>query len=412
MTLGPHRLRPVAFTLLLFACCNQAAAQEYPAFDVNAYGTLSAVHSTEERADFIGSSAQVEGAGVSKDLAFGVDSRLGLQLTAVVTPKLSAVVQAVSEQQYDNSYSPAIEWANLKYAFTPDFSLRVGRIVLPTFMVSDYRKVAYANHWVRPPLEVYNMVPVTNSDGIDASYRLQFGDVTNTVEGFAGQRDVRLASGKFEAREIRGFVDTLEFGAAQLRLGYLRSDVTGRPVNTLFGLFRQFGAQGNAIAERYDLDHTPIETIVLGGRYDPGNWFAMAEWVRTTSASLVGTDRGWYVTGGYRHGQLTPYATYSRKTSVEDFARERGLNLTGLPPALRGLGTVLNAQLADLLQSNDSATLALGMRWDFADAFSATLQFDHVRMDAGSHGMLGNIQPTLAPGGSFNVITAAISFVY
>jgi hypothetical protein len=37
---------------------------------------------------------------------------------------------------------------------------------------------------VRPPLEVYNMMPVSTNDGMDASYRSHFGNVTHTITGF------------------------------------------------------------------------------------------------------------------------------------------------------------------------------------------------------------------------------------
>jgi hypothetical protein len=410
MTIHQHRLARLCAALLLFSGAGYAADDSYPNVDFNAYGTLSAVHSTEEDADFVTALSQAEGAGFSNDIALGVDSRVGVQMTTTFTSKLSAVIQVVSEQQYDNSYSPTVEWANLKYDVTPDFSLRAGRIVLPTFMTSDYRKVGYANHWVRPPVEVYYLLPVTNNDGVDVSYRLHLRGLTNTLLAFAGNKDAELPTGKVEGRGSRGFINTLEFGDAELRLGYIRSSLTSDSINSFFALFRQFGAQGNAIADRYDLDDKSIDTIVVGGRYDPGNWFTMAEWVRGTSPSFIGTNRAWYVSGGYRHGQLTPYATYSRRTSLANFTRERGLDLTGLPPAMQGFGAGINAGLFGFLQSPDSATLGVGARWDFAENLSATLQLDHVRTD--SHGLLANVQPGRGAGDSFNVITAAFSFVY
>ena len=60
-------------------------------------------------------------------------------------------------------------------------------MVLPTFLVSDSRKVGYGNPWVRPPVEVYSLNPITTLDGVDASYRLHLGEVTNTLQADYGR---------------------------------------------------------------------------------------------------------------------------------------------------------------------------------------------------------------------------------
>src|SRR5688500_16146113 len=165
-----YRPAVVPTFLFLLSSTTFAAESSYPSFAVNGYSTLGAVHSSEDKADFKDTLVQPDGAGYTHDWAFGVDSRAALQVTASFTEKLSAVVQVISEQHYDGSYTPTVEWANIKYDVTPDFSLRVGRIVLPVFMGSDYRKVGYANPWVRPPIEVYGHLPLSNNEGVDASY--------------------------------------------------------------------------------------------------------------------------------------------------------------------------------------------------------------------------------------------------
>jgi hypothetical protein len=67
------------------------------------------------------------GAGYSHDWSPDVDSLIGAQVIANFTPKLSAMLQVISEQNYDNTYTPHVEWANIKYELTPDASIRVGR---------------------------------------------------------------------------------------------------------------------------------------------------------------------------------------------------------------------------------------------------------------------------------------------
>src|ERR1022692_3922821 len=155
-----------------------ARAQEPagPIFRFNAFGTLGIVHSSEDQADFTSSVFKPAGAGHSHDWSADVDTIIAGQLTAQLTPRISAMLQVVSQQRYDDTYRPGVEWANIKYTVTPDFTVRAGRSVMPSFLVSDDRKVGYALPWVRPPVEVYWLGPVTANDGIDASYRLQWGD--------------------------------------------------------------------------------------------------------------------------------------------------------------------------------------------------------------------------------------------
>ena len=106
-------------------------------FSFSGFGTLGVVHSAEKNADFVGNSFQPSGAGFSRAWSADVDSRLGAQVTANFTTQITAVVQVISEQRFDNTYTPHVEWANVKYRFTPDLYIRVGRIALPSFLVSD-----------------------------------------------------------------------------------------------------------------------------------------------------------------------------------------------------------------------------------------------------------------------------------
>ena len=52
--------------------------------------------------------------------------------------------------------------------------MRVGRVGLPVFMISDYRNVGYANTMLRPPAEMYSQVPINSIDGVDAHLAAEF----------------------------------------------------------------------------------------------------------------------------------------------------------------------------------------------------------------------------------------------
>jgi hypothetical protein len=395
-----------------YAASNAASAS---IFTFSGFGTLGVVHSSETEADFTNSTFKPNGAGFTRAWSPDVDSRLGAQVIANVSPQLSAVVQVISEQLYDNTYRPHVEWANIKYQFTPDLSVRVGRTVLSSFMFSDTRNVGYANPWVRPPVEVYSLVPVSNSDGVDASYKVRVGDFVHTIVGSFGKTDPGLppsqGSGAGHARALWLVSDTIEYGAATAHITYQNVHLTIPGLNRFFDAFRQFGPQGIALANEYDQDDKRVSFIGVGTIYDPGRWFALGEWGHDNFHSVLGSSTAWYVSGGYRLAKLTPYLTYS-KVSVNSNTSDPGLTLSTLPPFLVGPATGLNAALnATLAGIADQRTMSVGARWDFMKNVAFKVQYDHTRIGAGSSGTLINIQPGFALGATLNLFSVAIDFV-
>jgi hypothetical protein len=410
-----YKLTPIA--LLALALYSAGARADDPGtsmFSFGGFGTLGVVHSSENQADFTSSTIRPNGAGHSHAWSADVDSLIAAQVTANLNPQLSAVLQVVSEQNYDNTYRPQVEWANIKYQFTPDISIRAGRIVLPAFLVSDYRKVGYANPWVRPPTEVYSLIPISSSDGVDASYRVYVGEFINTVQGTYGQSEPKLPAGggTAKAKNAWGISDTAEYGAATVHITYHRTNLTLESFKPLFDGFRQFGPEGNAIADKYDSNNKPFAFIGLGAMYDPGGWFVMAEWGATDSHSVIGKRAAWYASGGYRLGKFTPYLTYAQ-AKAESNTSDPGLTLSALPPFLAGPAAALNGGLNVSLGTVPvQKTISIGGRWDFAKNAALKLQFDQTRIGAGSPGTLIDIQPGFQPGGKVNVFSATIDFVF
>lgn len=398
----------------LHAAVARADEAEKSIFSLSGFGTLGLVHSSERQADFTSSSTKPNGAGFSRDWSADVDSRIGAQVTGVFSPRLTAVLQVISEQNYDNSYRPHVEWANIKYQFTPDFSARVGRTVLPSFLVSDFRKVGYANPWVRPPVEVYGLVPIGSSDGVDASYRLRVGALSNTVQGFYGSTAPKFPAGggTANAKNAWGLAYSGEIGAATVHASYQRADLTLASFKPLFDGFRQFGAEGIALADKYDTNHKPFSFIGLGAMYDPGRWFMMGEWGFTDANSILGRKSAWYTSAGYRYGKFTPYVTYA-SAKAESNTSDPGLTLGALPAFLVAPASALNAGLnAGLGAIAVQRTISAGTRWDFAKSAAFKAQFDHTRIGAGSAGTLVNIQPGFQPGGKLNVFSVTVDFVF
>jgi hypothetical protein len=182
--------------------------------------------------------------------------------------------------------------------------------------------------------------------------------------------------------------------------------------SALFDGFRQFGAQGAALAGRYDPRDRNISFVALGAAYDPGEWFMMAEWGRSNLHSVFGKRTVAYATGGYRIREVTPYLTFAH-TRANSNRSDPGLTLSALPPELvapaAALNTALNAALGAIaVQQSVSA----GARWDLIDSVALKLQYDHMNLGAGSPGVLGNVQPDFQTGGNVHLFSATVDFVW
>jgi hypothetical protein len=387
-------------------------------FSFGGFGTLGVVHSDQPLADFTASPFESMGAGHTHAWSPAVDSLLGAQVSAKFTDRLSAVLQVMAEQNADSSFSPHVEWANIKYQFTPDLSVRVGRTALGVFLINDLSNIGFAYPWVRPPIEVYNLVAVTNNDGIGFSYRVAAAGGSNTIDGSLGYAHYDYAipnthaTGTADATQQFTLVDTYQRGSATLRLTYGQAHLTIPSFDPLFDAFREFGPQGIGIADRYEVNDRLIAFYGLSASYEPGDWFAMAEWGRVNTHSVLGETTGWYVSSGYRFGVVTPYTTYAQ-IRPNTSTRDPGLDLSALPPSLAAPAAALNAGLnASLATVASQRTVSLGARFDVRRNVDLKLQWDRINLGANSQGWLTNLQPGFRPGSSLTLVTLNLDFVF
>ena len=426
--------RPLFFILMIMACGlsgYQAVAIDdvYPSYSFNGFATLGAVYSDEDQADFVSSwLLQPNGAGHTSDWHAGVDTKLGGQLDIQFNPAFSAVLQVVVQRQEDNAWTPEIEWANIKYQFNDNLSLRLGRTVLQTFMVSDTRLVGYANPWIRGPQEVYQLNPLTNFDGLDLTYSQEFDSGRNIMQLNIGQsnRDI-IRDGQIRARNGLVLINTFEVDFATLRLMYMRAklDLSIEQSDLAFDAYATLGealslipgqeanaAQARAISTRYLVEDAPTELYSVGIKLEPGNWLLMGEWGRVTETGALASVTAGYTTLAYHFAELMPFLTLAEVNG--DTPNEPGLSTTGMPPPLATEVNQLNQGLNTLLSQASAAqkSITAGIRWDFHPGAALKLQYQHIDIDKQSPGRLGNVQPGFSPGGTVNVFSTAIDLVF
>lgn len=393
---------------LVGAVPGSAQGADQDMFKFSGFGTFAAVHSSEKNADFTTNFSQPKGPGFTRSTDLGLDSRLGLQVDLRFTERFSAVVQAIAERRYDDSYDPYLNMAHLKFQALPGLAFRAGRIPYSAYLISDYQKVGYATPWARPPVEVYQFNPITFVDGVDLTWQATAGPVAFSGQVLGGSTMARVPSAagdaKFKGDSLGSASVAAAYGSATFRVFYLQMkgsfdssavDGPAGPYALLRTLPPAFG--GNpALADQYQIKKDRITYISLGYNYDPGDWFVMAEAARTggDENQLLHTTAG-YVTGGYRFGAWTPYLTAGWKTTDSPTSHAN---------------PIVNAIVSG--QDHAQNSVAVGLRWDFYKNLAAKAQFDRVKNATGSYGALVNIHPGFKTGETYNLATLALDFVF
>ena len=363
----------------IFACVTNAEAAEtdQPKFTFDGFGSLGVSHSSMHSGDYVLDSSIPKGTSLSEDWSSGNDSRIAVHLAANLTPNVSAVLQIVSEYHTPNTYQPEVEWANVKYAFTPDVYIRAGRIALPTFLNSDTRDVGYTYVWIHPPLELYRQLPISHSDGVDAMYRVQIGESVNSIKAILyGENTLERETTTSISKDMWGIFDTIEYGQTTAHIGY--QERLSATENSQTGITGEWVRNSD---------------LSLGVQYDPGDWFAISEWIQRESTTKISAM---YISAGYRVNKFTPYMTYAQNSP--------GSFLPGFPPP-----SANSIRLANRSQS----AVSLGVRWDFMKNADLKVQYDLVKLSDDSNGFLANVPAGVTLyGAKFHVISAVVDFVF
>jgi len=366
-------------------------------FTFRGFGTVGLAHSSEDHADVPTDFQTDKGVGASHDTSGLMDSRLALQVDARFSEDFTGVLQAVSEYAVTGSYRPDVTMAHVRYRFSPAFAVRLGRINAPLYMLSEYQRVGYATPWVRPPTEVYNyLVPL---DGVEALYTINAGDTVIGLQGFYGEIDSERAT----VDDLHGLAVHVDRGPSSFRVSHIRGRVgfSTPQIDQLFDVYATLPVPGlGEIVDRLDPRRTDGSFSGVGYSYDPGQWFLRAEAIQADYApAITGKTTSGYVSAGLRRGAWTPSLTFAH-VDTDDIEAPGALDPVGL----------LNGAIAQRRANRHSVTAAL--RWDVRDSVAVKLQGTHVRNHARSFGGLTNFQPGFQPGGSYNLVSASVDFVF
>ena len=393
-------------------------AQDNP-LKISGFGTLALTRSDDARAEFVRPN-QVSGS--ADKFRTGIDSNLGLQADYAVNSWLSLTAQGLVRRDAEEHYGAELSWAFAKFRISDDLSVRLGRIGLPVFRISDYRNVGYANTMLRPPAEVYSQVPFNSVDGADVTWRHDIGNTSLTSQLAIGSIKTPLAGDvHVRGKHILALNLVAENGPFTLRVGHARTKITIDDSTSLNGLVNALRATGagyrlpqlGTLANQIDAkgDKGTFSSIGLG--VDWNNFVLQSEYAKRKTTTYINDTSSWYLMGGYRIGKFLPY--YTRSELKIDGAIENTVPAScpaGFPaactPTLQQLGTgVLRLPYSGVGQG-EQTTDTIGVRWDFAQSMALKVQVDRIK-PTGS-GLFVNAQPGFS--GPVTVGAVALDVVF
>jgi hypothetical protein len=387
------------------------------------YGTLGYSHENERNLEFVRDLSQEAGSGRSG--SWQTDSRLGLQAGYRINPQTDAVAQLVIRDKTDPTLGNSIEWAYLSHRPLPELNLRVGRVGIDVFLLSDYRNLGYAQTTVRPNWDYYGFMPIYALDGLDASYTLstdnarwnfktQVGHVETAIPMLGGNNYHFVTDNFFDFSVVR------EAGPWRLKGGYASMTLANeaplaaltQPLAAVAGSgIPGISSEATNLLSGLRFKDGRISYLTVGASYDDGLWQAQGEISRVNGnrqVYVLGTAA--YLNVGRRFERFTPYVGMSafRPRDAAVVATSDWSTVLGND------GAVLQAMAigATNLVRINQRTVSLGVRWDFHPQAGFKLQFDRIRILKNGNGLWGGNSNAPLADVKANLVTATIDWVF
>jgi hypothetical protein len=272
---------------------------------ISGYGTVGGTFTSDSK--FAYHHGVDEFTGASNTIDIGLESRIGVQAVFDFGSGFSVTAQELARERGDKNFDLGTEWLYAQYQATSDLKLRLGRVVLPSFLLSDSRNVGYAAPWFRAPNELYALEPFQNLDGGQVLWHHGIGPVAVSLQMSYGtaKQDLQINGLAITVSANYGINEsaTIEYGNFLVRASqtkFVAPDTIPLSATSAvsFNLVDKF--------------------TTLGAQYDDGKAIAMAEWAKRSQNTGPGLplplagSTSWYMAGGWRFGKLTPMLIYGK----------------------------------------------------------------------------------------------------
>lgn len=353
-----------------------------------------------------------------------LDSVVGLQLNYSPAEKLELVGQVVaSALDSDAKASDYVELAFLAWRPGEHWAVRLGRVNLDAYLVSDHRDVGFTYAYIRPPVEYYSRMP-TSLDGGDISRTWLAGDAQWQAKVFAGNTSAGIGGNRLHLDPLIGVMLSRESPGLLLRASAVSAEFPQEipaVVPLIAGLQQmqllpvpQIAAQAAEMEAELSSAGSRTYYVAAGLAYDRHDWLVTAEINRAAVKNRPSISfASGYASIGRRFGSLTVFALESiaRRKADASVTPDWATPLTPLDPQLaqQAQALAVGSTMAINKSAGNQSSTSLGARWELRPRVALKAQWDHVHTSAAGDGLWAQGSGQAARS---NVFGLAVDFLF
>lgn len=405
-----------AIAVLLFNLIfsNPAIAQSGSLdYAFSGYGTVGYALLNDENAEY----RTGEGvSGATDNGSFKVDSRFALQFDASFTPRISSSLQVITRQDETGEAGAQIEWGFLRLLPARNIEIRVGRMSLPVFSLSDSLEVGYANVALRPPEDVYSQIPLRRFNGADITVETLVSDSLLKLQLYTGYAREKIFNDlEPDSRPTLGLSTWIERGPYKARFNVTQAQIdldsrTQAIVNLRQGIDAvlaqspELGPVLNSVRSDVSGERRAMTFASFGLSAEFERFFYDIEFAQRRAGNWLVDVNSWSIIGGIRVGRFMPYFLVSEHRDAQSDRRVNLPDSSLLDPIEAGINT--------LYLPRTQSTVGAGVRYDLSESMALKSQIELLSREEGGISFVRNTDDGSDTGDDVVLLSVVLDFVF
>ena len=382
-------------------------------FSINGFGTLSLMKGSDSE---LGFREMLSQSGVFDEYDVGHNSDLGIQADYYASSKLNFGAQFFVKKN-NISLDKSTKWAYLAYKISPKNTVRIGRVGVDSYMMSDHKNVGFTHLWTHLPAEFYSSQTVDSLDGIDWAFKYPLFDGLLRTKLSYGHAKYRYHSNntvnnnEINLANMFGAGISWENGTWSLKLSYsqakteVKNDVIRFFDEALIQAAQLGWPEVNSFGQ-LSIDGTSTHYYSAAVAYDTSDWIIQSELGVVDANSIIPSPISGYLSIGRKLGSVTPFI-------VGAWSHTRGGRLKMPTPALSLFNQLQQDGQYVFNQFHTSQqTLSIGARWDIKPKVALKMQWDKTWVDEYGSLLLDRTNGALAEKQKLDMLSISVDFLF